>query len=106
MAQVIEAIQRNKAGKLCLFGLPGTGKTCLAEYIAEQINRPLLRYTAADLLGKYVGETEKSMKAMFVKAANEGAVLLLDEADSFFQKRDQSSLFVSLFLLCRICNLQ
>ncbi|WP_028450820.1 ATP-binding protein [Chitinibacter tainanensis] len=88
IAQVISAVQRNGHGKLCFFGAPGTGKTCLAEYIAQEINRPLLRYTAADLLGKYVGESEKALKKMFVAAAEAKAVLLLDEADSFFQKRE------------------
>ena len=34
-------------------------------------------------MSKYVGETEQNMAAMFAQAEREGAVLLLDEADSF-----------------------
>jgi SpoVK/Ycf46/Vps4 family AAA+-type ATPase len=39
------------------------------------------------LLSKYIGETEQAMAAMFREAESEGAVLLLDEADSFLQDR-------------------
>jgi SpoVK/Ycf46/Vps4 family AAA+-type ATPase len=42
---------------------------------------------ASDLLSKYLGETEQNMAAMFREAESEGAVLLLDEADSFLQDR-------------------
>ena len=42
---------------------------------------------ASDLVSKYVGETEQQMARMFEDATREGAVLLLDEADSFLQNR-------------------
>ena len=42
---------------------------------------------ASDLMSKYVGETEKNLANMFHQATAENAVLLLDEADSFFQDR-------------------
>jgi SpoVK/Ycf46/Vps4 family AAA+-type ATPase len=42
---------------------------------------------ASDLASKYVGETEQNMARMFEEAGTEGAVLLLDEADSFLRSR-------------------
>jgi SpoVK/Ycf46/Vps4 family AAA+-type ATPase len=42
---------------------------------------------ASDLVSKYVGETEQNMARMFDEAEREGAVLLLDEADSFLRSR-------------------
>jgi SpoVK/Ycf46/Vps4 family AAA+-type ATPase len=42
---------------------------------------------ASDLASKYVGETEQNMARMFETASQEGAVLLLDEADSFLRSR-------------------
>lgn len=44
-------------------------------------------WRASDLLDKYVGETEQRIAAMFEAAQDEGAVLLLDEADSFLSDR-------------------
>lgn len=42
---------------------------------------------ASDLMSKYVGETEQQIAAMFARAEEERALLLLDEADSFMQSR-------------------
>ena len=42
---------------------------------------------ASDLASKFVGETEQNMARMFESASAEGAVLLLDEADSFLRSR-------------------
>jgi SpoVK/Ycf46/Vps4 family AAA+-type ATPase len=41
----------------------------------------------SDIASKYVGETEQNMARMFEAAAADGAVLLLDEADSFLRSR-------------------
>ena len=38
-------------------------------------------------MSKYVGETKQNMATMFREAEQEKAVLLLDEADSFLQRR-------------------
>ena len=48
---------------------------------------PLIQKTAADLLNCFLGETEKTLAAMFREAKDEAAVLFLDEADSFLQDR-------------------
>lgn len=85
--QVIEALKKKKAGTLCFYGLPGTGKTQLAEYIAEQLDMPLLVKRASDILSKWVGDNERNIADMFREAKAEGAVLLLDEADSFLRDR-------------------
>jgi SpoVK/Ycf46/Vps4 family AAA+-type ATPase len=85
--RMIEALRVKPKATMCFYGLPGTGKTALAEHIAKSIDKPLLIKRASDLMSKYVGETEQQMAAMFDEAKREGAVLLLDEADSFLQNR-------------------
>jgi SpoVK/Ycf46/Vps4 family AAA+-type ATPase len=85
--RVVEALKTRGHGTLCFYGAPGTGKTALAEHIAQAIGRPLIIKQASDLMSKYVGETEQNMAAMFKEAEAEKAVLLLDEADSFLQDR-------------------
>ena len=93
--RIIEALQRRgerRAGSvpsstLCFHGLPGTGKTALAEHIAERLGRPLMIRQTSDIASKFVGETEQNMARMFEEAAAEDAVLLLDEADSFLRSR-------------------
>lgn len=88
--RIIRALEERPRATLCFFGLPGTGKTALAEHIAKSIERPLMIKRASDLMSKYVGETEQQMAEMFASATREGAVLLLDEADSFLQNRQMA----------------
>ena len=85
--RIVQALQSRGHGTLCFYGPPGTGKTALAEHIAGSLAKPLIVRQASDLISKYVGETEQNMAAMFREAESEGAVLLLDEADSFLQDR-------------------
>jgi SpoVK/Ycf46/Vps4 family AAA+-type ATPase len=85
--RIVEALRRKGAGQLCFYGPPGTGKTALAEHIALALGRPLMVKRASDIASKFVGETEQNMARMFDAAQAEGAVLLLDEADSFLRSR-------------------
>ncbi len=85
--KIVEALRRKTYGTLCFYGPPGTGKTALAEYIAHELQRPLMIRQASDIMSKFVGETEQNMAKMFDEAQTEHAVLLLDEADSFLRSR-------------------
>ena len=85
--RIVEALRRRTWGTLCFHGPPGTGKTALAEHLAQALDRPLLIRQASDIMSKYVGETEQNMARMFADATAEGAVLLLDEADSYLRSR-------------------
>ena len=73
--------------RICSFGPPGTGKTAWARHLAEKLKQPLMIKRAADILDKYVGETEKNIDAIFKEAATTRSVLMLDEMDSFLPDR-------------------
>jgi SpoVK/Ycf46/Vps4 family AAA+-type ATPase len=80
----------NSVGALCFYGAPGTGKTALAHYIAREIELPLMVRRASDIISPYVGETEQKIAQMFKQAKQDGAILLLDEADSFLSERQSA----------------
>lgn len=88
LAVLLEGLNHSGQGSLLLYGPPGTGKTAFAHHVSRHLDRPLIKRRASDLLGMYVGQTEKHIAAMFAEARREGAVLLLDEADSFLRKRE------------------
>lgn len=89
--QIITALKRRPSGTLCFYGIPGTGKSQLAEFIAGELDKPLLMRRASELLDKYLGESEKRIAEMFAEAESEDAILLLDEADSFLRDRTQAT---------------
>lgn len=90
VGKIVQALKARARGTLCFYGPPGTGKTALAEHIAAALEQPLMIRRASDLMSKYVGETEQQIAAMFARAEEDGAVLLLDEADSFMQSRQNA----------------
>lgn len=87
LSAILANLARRPQASFCLYGPPGTGKSEFARHIASQLGKPLLLRRASDLLGAYVGQTEKAIAAMFQQARDEDAVLVLDEADSFLQDR-------------------
>jgi ATPase family associated with various cellular activities (AAA) len=75
-------------GLTALFtGDPGTGKTMAAQIIATELQLDLYRIDLARVVSKYIGETAKHLREIFVQAAEMSAILLFDEADALFAKR-------------------
>lgn len=84
-----------------LHGPPGTGKTLTAEGIAELLRRPLYMVSAGEL-GTDSRTLEAELNKILDIAHSWGAVLLLDEADIFLEKRTihdiHRNALVSIFL--------
>ena len=77
-------------GLVALFhGPSGTGKTMAADAIAGTLGMQLFRIDLAGVVSKYIGETEKNLRAIFDEADRADAVLLFDEADALFGKRSE-----------------
>jgi hypothetical protein len=70
-------------------GPPGTGKTLAAEVIAGVLGRMLWRIDLAQLISKYIGETEKNVDRVFRAAAGANVLLFFDEADALFGRRSE-----------------
>lgn len=87
LVQLTRGLVATRAGRLCLYGPPGTGKTAFGHWLAAQLDMPLLVKRASDLMSAYLGETEQAIARAFRQATQDGAVLLIDEVDSFLQDR-------------------
>ncbi len=70
-------------------GGSGTGKTLAAEVLARELSLDLYKIDLSQVVSKYIGETEKSLRRVFDAAECGGAVLLFDEADALFGKRSE-----------------
>lgn len=102
-AQNIDDVIQGKGRGLVavLHGPPGTGKTLTAEGIAELLKRPLYMVSAGEL-GTDSRTLEAELNKILDIAHSWGAVLLLDEADIFLEKRTIQDIhrnaLVSIFL--------
>ncbi|CAF3451924.1 unnamed protein product [Fusarium graminearum] len=86
-----------------LHGSPGVGKTYTAECIAEYTERPLLSLTCGDI-GTNEVKMEAQLSKWFQLAEKWGAVMLIDEADVYLERRQVTDLkrnsLVAVFLRC------
>lgn len=82
--------ESNRPRAVLFEGPPGTGKTSCARVIANQAGVPLLYVPLEIVMSKYYGESERLLGQVF-SLANElpnGAIVFLDEVDSFAVARD------------------
>ncbi len=75
-----------------LFGPPGCGKTMIAKAVAASSGSHFLNIKGPELLNKFVGETERQIRAIFTRArelAGQGrpVVVFFDEMDALFRTR-------------------
>lgn len=89
--------QGMRKGIACLFyGGPGTGKTETVLQIARKTGRDIMQIDIAGLRDKFVGESEKNIKAVFAnykelcRNSNVTPILFFNEADGIINKRTEN----------------
>lgn len=77
---------------LLLFGYPGCGKTMLASAVAGECGLNFISVKGPEILNKYIGASEKSVRDLFERAqAARPCILFFDEFDSIAPKRGHDS---------------
>ncbi|TKY89111.1 hypothetical protein EX895_001642 [Sporisorium graminicola] len=77
---------------LLLYGYPGCGKTLLASAVAKECGLNFISVKGPEILNKYIGASEKSVRDLFDRAqAAKPCVLFFDEFDSIAPKRGHDS---------------
>lgn len=81
-------------GRGCVFllhGAPGIGKTFTVESVADKIKRPLY-VMMSDEFGSNIEVVERNLRRVLKLVTTWKAVLLIDEADVFLEKRSSQDL--------------
>ncbi|KAM0754556.1 AAA-domain-containing protein [Meredithblackwellia eburnea MCA 4105] len=74
-----------------LWGPPGCGKTLLAKAVANESRANFISVKGPELLNKYVGESERSVRQVFARArASSPCIIFFDELDAMVPRRDDS----------------
>ena len=82
-------VQYGRGLSILFAGAPGTGKTMCAQVIAKQLNMEMYKINLSQIVSKYIGETEKNLRAVFTEARNANSILFFDECDALFGKRSE-----------------
>lgn len=83
------AAVKGRAISALFTGPRGTGKTMAAEVLANESRLAFCSIDLGRVVGKYRGETEQKLGALFDAAQAAGALLFLGEADALFTERGQ-----------------
>ena len=90
--ELYEKLRKRSGGGILLYGLPGTGKTLIAEAIAHETGASFFPVKCSDLGSKWFGETEQNIRDVF-EAAREAknAVIFFDEIEAYASNRRENS---------------
>jgi SpoVK/Ycf46/Vps4 family AAA+-type ATPase len=81
---------RSGINGILFFGLPGCGKTLLANSFANESGRYFLKFAPADIQSMYIGQSQKNLKDIFSQAKKKyPSILFIDELDSIGFSRSE-----------------
>ncbi|KAJ3074588.1 Peroxisome biosynthesis protein pex1 [Podochytrium sp. JEL0797] len=87
-ARIFESCPLRLRSGILLYGYPGCGKTILAAAVAKECGLNFISVKGPEILNKYIGESEKSIRDLFDRAQSaKPCILFFDEFDSIAPRR-------------------
>lgn len=84
-----DIFEKGTAVTLLFWGIPGTGKTLMAQAIADHLQYELKIYQTADIESSEPGGAERAIRQIFRDTKNKKEVILFDECDSLLMDRNE-----------------
>ena len=106
-SELYERFRKKKGGGVLLYGVPGTGKTMIANAIANELGAVFYVVKCSDILSKWFGEAEQRVKELFDEARkNPLSVIFFDEFDALGASRDTDSSAMKRIIPELLVNIQ
>ncbi|TGO11331.1 hypothetical protein BTUL_0112g00210 [Botrytis tulipae] len=87
--EIMQDFGRSPTKGLLLYGPPGCSKTLTAQAVATEMGFNFFAVKGAELLSKYVGDSERAVRNVFSRArAAAPSIIFFDEIESIGSKRD------------------
>ena len=84
---------KSSIGGILFYGLPGCGKTLLANAFANESGRYFFKFSPADIVSVWIGQSQKNIRDIFAQAKKKApSLLFIDELDSIgFNRNDDNA---------------
>jgi SpoVK/Ycf46/Vps4 family AAA+-type ATPase len=82
-------LHRRRADPILFVGPPGHGQALVAALLGKAAGLPVHRVDLSTVVSRYIGETEKNLSRVLLRAERSDSILFFDEADALFGKRSE-----------------
>lgn len=90
--EIYKRFKREGGGGIMLYGVPGTGKTMIAQAIAHELDAAFFPIKCSDISSKFFGDSEQKIKALFDKARQyPTSIIFFDEFEAIGTKRSETN---------------
>lgn len=86
--------EKGTAISLLFWGIPGTGKTLMAQAIADHLDYELKLYGTAEIESMEPGGAERMIQQIFAEAKGKNRIICLDECDSLLTTRAEAGMVI------------
>lgn len=101
-----EVFEKGVAITLLFFGVPGTGKTLMAQAIADQLKMKLDVIGTADIETSEPGGAERNIKMLFKKNMGGKNIICFDECDSLLSSREEVGVIMAAQINCLLTEIE
>jgi len=92
----MSVVQDELRGSLLLVGLPGSGRKTIARSISGELGIPAYHISIANVLSRYVGESESKLKAFFESMRARGGLAVFENVETLFRESGSESVTPNL----------